>query len=184
MKYYIYTHTRIDNGQVFYVGKSTINNKGLQVSHISKYRRAYDMKKRSKYWNDVYKLTDCQVNIEFETDIEKEAHLKEIELIKHFGRSVTNNGPLVNISKGGKGGGGPQNRNIRVTQLTLDGDIVKVWDQVKDIQNETGYLKTNIVKCCRKKQLTAYGYLWTYTDNNSFKCIKPSASRRKPFRSP
>jgi hypothetical protein len=73
----------------------------------------------------------------------------------------------------------PKNMNVKVKQLTLENEVVKIWDQLKDIEKELGYLKTNIVKCCRKKQLTAYGYKWEYADNTEYDNIYPTTARKK-----
>ena len=51
----------------------------------------------------------------------------------------------------------------QVIQLTLDGDYIKSWDSVMDIQRTLGYHQGNISSCCRGKQKTSNGFIWQYT---------------------
>ena len=53
---YIYTHTRLDKNEVFYVGLGT---GGIEDG----YKRAHQKTKRNKYWNRIVKLTDYKVDI-------------------------------------------------------------------------------------------------------------------------
>jgi hypothetical protein len=58
---------------------------------------------------------------------------------------------------------GKENQAARqVRQFTLSGDFVKDWDCVTYIQNELGFNRPNICKCCRGKIPTAYGFKWSY----------------------
>ena len=54
----------------------------------------------------------------------------------------------------------PASRQVR--QFSLDGNIIKDWDCVTYIQNELGFNRPNICKCCRGKIPTAYGFKWQY----------------------
>jgi hypothetical protein len=179
MKYFLYRHVRLDTNQVFYVGIG----KKPPINKIWKFRteyaRAFEKAKRSQYWKNVVAKTEYRVDILFETDDKNIICQKEIEFIALYGKKCDNKGPLVNLSDGGELTIGAKHFNVRVTQLNLDNSVVKVWDQIKDIQTELGYLKTNIVKCCRHKQLAAYGFKWAYTDNRKYDSIWPSAARSK-----
>lgn len=50
----------------------------------------------------------------------------------------------------------------QVIQLTLNGDYIKLWDSMHDIERELGYSHGNIGKCCKGKQKTSNGYKWAY----------------------
>lgn len=179
--YYVYTHTRLDSNEVFYVGigKTPPSNKVWQ--HRTKYSRAYAKSKRHKFWKNVINKVDYKVDIVYETSCEEQVKLKEIELISLYGRRCCDTtGTLVNFSAGGDRTDGPRNFGIKVTQKDLKTkEVIKIWPELKYIEQQLGYLKTNIVKCCRKKQRSAYGYIWEYSDNHFFDSIKPTSARKK-----
>lgn len=54
-----------------------------------------------------------------------------------------------------------------VYQYDLEGNFIKEWKSLIEIQETLGYLKTNISHCCLGKYLSAYGFIWSYekTDN-------------------
>lgn len=47
-----------------------------------------------------------------------------------------------------------------IDQYDLDGIFIKRWDSATEINRQTGYLKSNILRCCHGKTRTAYGYKW------------------------
>ena len=49
-----------------------------------------------------------------------------------------------------------------VIQYDLEGNIIKVWEKIFDIQIELGFKNSNISACCQGKQKTAYGFKWEY----------------------
>lgn len=49
-----------------------------------------------------------------------------------------------------------------VNQYDLNGNFIKKWYCIKDIQDKLGFDNRNISACCRKKRPTAYGYKWEY----------------------
>lgn len=51
-----------------------------------------------------------------------------------------------------------------ITQMTLDGDIVKEWPSRAEIERQLGYSGGNITMCCKGRQKTGYGFLWAYSD--------------------
>ena len=179
--YFVYTHTRLDTNEVFYVGIGKIPGLNRIRGNNTKYSRAYEKTKRHKFWKNIVCKTDYKVDIVYETTNEEIAKLKEIELISFYGRRCCDNsGTLVNFQPGGEMSTGPKSFGIRINQLNKETkEVIKVWNELKDIENQLGYLKTNIIKCCRKKQLTAYGYMWEYTDDRSYDYIRPTAARKK-----
>lgn len=50
----------------------------------------------------------------------------------------------------------------QVVQLSLDGEIIKMWDSAQQAQNETNFSKGNIISCCRGRYKQAYGFIWKY----------------------
>lgn len=56
-------------------------------------------------------------------------------------------------------------RNInkrKVNQYDLDGNFIKQWDGIIDIQNELNIANQNIIKVCQHKRNKAGGYKWEY----------------------
>lgn len=90
MIFYIYTHTRKDTGEVFYIGKG--NGK-----------RAWDKLKRNNHWNNITNKTDYDISIVFESTNELDVLEKEVELIRYYGRKDLGLGNLVNLTNGGEG---------------------------------------------------------------------------------
>lgn len=52
--------------------------------------------------------------------------------------------------------------NIRINQIDSDGNIVKVWDDVRTATVATGYNQWSITQCCDGVRHTAYGFKWQY----------------------
>lgn len=180
MQYYVYRHIRLDTNQPFYIGIG----KKPSVSKIkgwnTEYSRAYEKVKRNKFWKNVVNKTDYKVEILLETN--NNHLLKELEkyFISIYGRACCDPlGLLTNFTSGGELNDGPKQRGIRIVQLDKEQKIIKIWNELKDIQTELGFLKTNIVKCCRKKAVSAYGFYWRYADDTSYDTVYPSAARKK-----
>lgn len=52
--------------------------------------------------------------------------------------------------------------NSKVVQYDLEGNFIKEWLSMMDIQRELGYPNSNISAVCRGKQKTAYGFIWKF----------------------
>lgn len=53
-----------------------------------------------------------------------------------------------------------------VIQYTLDGEFVKEWCSIREIERVLGYSHGNISSCCLGKQKTAYKSIWRYADSS------------------
>ena len=49
-----------------------------------------------------------------------------------------------------------------VLQYDLNGNLIKKWNNLREIILNTQYKKSNIMYCCQNKYKTAYGYKWEY----------------------
>jgi hypothetical protein len=58
-----------------------------------------------------------------------------------------------------------------INQYSINGILINSFKLV-EIEEKTNYLKTNIVKVCRGKQITAYGYIWKYSKEENRSKIK------------
>jgi hypothetical protein len=55
-----------------------------------------------------------------------------------------------------------KSQSKKVYQKTLNGNVIKIWDGFGCIQEELGFNKANIQKCCAGKKPTMYGFKWDY----------------------
>lgn len=53
-----------------------------------------------------------------------------------------------------------------ILQYNLNGSLIKKWNSITECKEQTGFDKSNIVKCCRGKMKTAYGYVWRYEESS------------------
>lgn len=51
-----------------------------------------------------------------------------------------------------------------ILQLNHDGTLLRRWDSIKECMLETGFDNSNIVKCCRNKMKSSYGFKWMYAE--------------------
>ena len=54
-----------------------------------------------------------------------------------------------------------------IKQLTLSGELIRVWVSQQEIQRRTNYQQSCISDCCRGKQKTAYGYKWEFYEKGN-----------------
>ena len=103
LPFYIYRHIRLDTNEVFYIGK------GNNLDNRRKpFDRAYECKKRSKYWNRIVEKNKGVFDVEviFEATTESEINAKEIEFISIYGRKNLGKGTLCNLTDGADGSTG------------------------------------------------------------------------------
>lgn len=90
MNFVVYSHTRLDTNEIFYIG-------------IGYLKRAYTKNSRNIHWKRIVKLTEYKVDILHDNLTWDEACKLEIHYIKLYGRRDKNLGPLVNMTDGGDG---------------------------------------------------------------------------------
>lgn len=88
--YCVYTHIRLDNKQIFYVG-------------IGNHKRAYDKSSRNNHWKHIVNKCGYSVSIVVDDLSWQEACSWEKYLIGLYGRRDKNTGSLVNMTDGGEG---------------------------------------------------------------------------------
>lgn len=118
-KYYLYRHIRLDTNEVFYVGIGT-KYENTYRKYSNEYLRAFTHKNRSKYWSNIIKKSEYEVEILMESDDYEFIKRKEIEFIALYGRKDKNLGTLVNFTDGGQGVTGrivseEEKENLRVS---------------------------------------------------------------------
>ena len=50
----------------------------------------------------------------------------------------------------------------KVIQYDLDGNIIKIWDSLSQINRHKGFSVSGICQCCNNKIKTIYGFKWEY----------------------
>ena len=179
--YALYRHVRLDNNTVFYIGIAKGNDKAIR--NETEYKRAYSKKFRSKYWSYIVDKTDYRVDIMYTCESSAEIRLKEIELIKVYGRSDLKSGTLVNHTDGGDGRLNPNLKSIvnngnnwrgksgkehwaskSVFQYDMDGKFIAKYDAVLEASRLTNIGHIGIIKCCKDKTQVSYfkNYQWFY----------------------
>ena len=88
---YVYTHTRLDSNEIFYVGIG------------SRKKRAYDKADRNRYWYHIVNKHGYKVTVTHEDVCWEEACAIEKYLISFYGRADLKAGTLVNMTDGGDG---------------------------------------------------------------------------------
>ena len=66
------------------------------------------------------------------------------------------------ISERNKGKNNP--RSKRIAQYDFDGNLIRIWDYMKQAETELGIKSNNICSCCRGKLKSAGGFIWKYVD--------------------
>lgn len=58
---------------------------------------------------------------------------------------------------------GAKNASARkVVQLDMDGNFIREWDYMTQVQEELSFNVANLTACCRGRIKSAYGYKWQY----------------------
>jgi len=89
---YVYRHIRLDKNEPFYIG----------IGGDDDYVRANEVRGRNKYWHNIVKLTNYEVEILIDNISWDDACEKEIEFISLYKRKK-DGGPLANLTLGGEG---------------------------------------------------------------------------------
>lgn len=87
----VYTHTRCDTGDVFYVGIGKDESRSRSKS------------RKNKHWFNIINKTKYIIDIVFDNLSWEDACIKEIELIGKYGRKDLGKGTLCNHTDGGDG---------------------------------------------------------------------------------
>jgi len=180
-KHYLYSHTRLDNNEIFYIGIGTKNKNDLKsTSNSIIYRRAYTKSGRNSIWKHIINKTTYKVEIILESNDYEFIKEKEIEYIKLYGRK-NNRGILCNLTDGGDGSIGykmtkeqkqliSDKLKLRVGALNhlskqvyvymMNGSFYKMWESRRQCALELGIDKGCIDQGIKNKITQCFGYVF------------------------
>lgn len=115
-KYFLYRHIRLDKDEPFYIG---IGTKSPSKLYNKVFRRAFEKKRRNKFWFYITNKTEYDIEILLESDAYSFIKQKEIEFIKLYGRKDLGLGTLVNLTDGGEGICGYKHSPDRIKSLRI-----------------------------------------------------------------
>lgn len=161
MKAYVYTHTRLDTNEIFYVGIGTQDN----------YKRASHSHNRTNYWNNIVKKCGWKVDIVFDKLTWEEACKKEVELIKKYGRIDLGTGTLVNLTEGGEGAIGRVVKEETRYKMSIAKKGKKGLRQSKEQRQKTSELMrgVNSKKIINTKSGIIYNSIQEAAEQNNIK---------------
>lgn len=151
---YVYTYTRLDKNEIFYVG----------IGSDSKYKRAKNLSLRTDYFKKIIDKSKYKLDIILDDLTWNEACLKEIELIALYGRKDLGTGNLVNFTDGGEGRKGSQNKITPVYQIDLQGNIIKKWVNIETICKELNIHRQSLYAVLNGKVWTCRDFIWVYKE--------------------
>ncbi len=90
----------------------------------------------------------------------------KLKTCRENGRKVGKNNVLVMLKKKPPEKKGKENpRSKAVIQYDKSMNKIAEYDCIKEITRKHGYDNGFIIKCCKGKYKTAYGYIWRYKIN-------------------
>lgn len=164
-KYIVYKHENLINHKV-YIG-ITCNYPKRRWKAGSGYKHNdYFYKSIKKYGWDNFKH-----DVLYENLTKEQAEEIEIDLIKKY--DSTNKEKGYNIHTGGnsrlgqsmpKGYDSPKHRVVE--QYDIDGNFIREYGGLRQVQRETGWNHKTIQHCCVGDCKSAHGYQWKYKDDD------------------
>ena len=193
----IYKITNIVNNKS-YIGQTTHKrgfldrypHKGIGIERVYKYHKhrkdinepynTYLLRAIEKYGFENF-IVDEVLDV---ASSKEELDLKETMYIQQF--NSFENGYNMNLGgHGNKGFDGIKGKNHilsrKICQISLDGDLIKIWDCINDIERELGFFATNITRACKGELQVVKGFIWVYAEeyDKTFDYSRTPKSRPK-----
>jgi len=165
-KFYVYLHRRLDNNDIFYVGKGRIYKK---TTLIASFRRAFVNESRTNYWKNINNLYGKDVIIDKTFETELDALNYESELILKYGM-IKNGGTLVNCYAFGSEwieriNNRVYTNTIPIHQYDLCGNFIKSFNSITEASIEVKCTPTQLSVAIGnvkgRRAFNAHGYVWS-----------------------
>lgn len=155
--YEISNYGKVRNKKTGRIRKTTINNKGYEQIIV------YINKKPKTYY--IHRLVASNF-IENPNNYKEVNHLDENKLNNNVNNLEWCNGEY-NLHYGTR-----VNRILKakeptfkqIIQKDLQGNVIRVWKSIREIQEKTNYNKQSIHYCCSGRYKTSNGFIWKYAD--------------------
>ena len=110
---------------------------------------------------DTNKENNCVYNLRWVTGKENMNNelTKNYLSKKHIGLRCGEDNPMY----GRYGKNNPTSK--KVVQLSLNKELIKIWDSMADVERELRFNKNHISSCCNKKRKTHKGYIWMFYED-------------------
>lgn len=151
--FYIYAHIKIEDGEIFYIGKGCGNRAGKTT-------------KRSSFWNNIVNKYEYDILLIEEHLSNEEALIREQYYIKLFGRRDLGLGTLVNHTDGGEGCINISEEHRNKLSISSSGT------------NNPFYGKKHSEEALDKIRLARSKQILTEETRNKYKLRKPSEETR------
>lgn len=157
------------------LGKVYIGQTKNYTKRLNLYRILH-CKKQTKLYNSLKKYGFNNHEFEIVEEVEKNACDREIYWIDFYKCYWRDKNKGLNLTRGGKYAkmtdetkkklseailGSKHYRAKKLYQYSIEGEFVKEWQCMKDIQRELGFNTTWLSKATKNNKM-AYGYKWYY----------------------
>ena len=161
--YCVYVHTNKMNGKK-YVGQT------CQLPPERRWKNGDGYRGCLHFYSAIkkYGWDNFEHEILHDNLTKEEADKLENELIKKY--NTTNNECGYNIKEGGAKGRVAKETILKLSksvgQYSVDGQLIKIWDSITDVERELNINTANISSCCLGTRRTSGGYIWLYNNGN------------------
>lgn len=143
--------------------KPKILKKGLASNGYYSVSLSKDKKSRTCF---LHRLVICsftkelpsnyrQLDINHKNEDKTDNRLSNLEFMTH----------KENINHGSRNERTAKALSKEVFQFDLQGNLIKTWSSLTEVNRKLGFSQGNISKCCNGKAKTAYNYKWSYQPN-------------------
>ena len=198
--YCVYVHTNKINGKK-YVGQTIYgNNPNRRWKYGNGYKNNFHFNSAiNKYGWDNFKHEIIFENLtKEEADNFEKLLIEELDTTNpEYGYNITAGGDgalqrhqtqetkdKISKAKIGKYAGENHPRAKSVAQYDLDGNLIKVWDYIKQAGDELGINKGDISRCCKGLHFSVGNYIWRYAENKNDVLLKIEINKPKNNRKP
>ena len=106
--------------------------------------------------NTVFLNEDGSINYE-------KTNLRWVTSKENINNPLTKTKMQINARKPSKGKYGKEHHNSKpISQYTKDGEFIKTWDSIMDVERGLGIFASSISYCAKGIYKTAGGYIWRY----------------------